>query len=133
MGKMKKYISTILVIFLAATLLPLTAMAEEIPQPEEVAIEEALAEEAAAEEIVVEEAALEEEVFLAEEGRPYVYKVVDGTAHITSYYGIATDLIVPDTLDDYPVTCIAKNAFRYKTFNSITLPSTLRTIEESAF
>lgn len=168
MGKMKKYITIVLAAAMTAVLLPLPAMAAELPEPEEMVIAddytevfvepeevvftEASVEDAEPEEPVVaeesaEDAALEEpvpaegsvedaepeEVALSETDGLYRYTVVDGTAHITSYSGIATDLIVPETLGDYPVTCIAKHAFWYKTFNSITLPSTLRIIEAEAF
>lgn len=74
----------------------------------------------------------------------FTYKVVNGEATITGYTGNGGAVAVPSELGGYPVTTIGRYAFgsvnedmdtqlpAYK-ITSLTLPETIKSIEESAF
>lgn len=59
----------------------------------------------------------------------------DGLAvTVTGYTGSNPDMIVPDTIDDLPVTAIAAEAFKGNTFiSTVTLPDSIQTIGINAF
>ena len=57
----------------------------------------------------------------------------DGTAEITFYYGNATTLELPSTLDGYTVTSIGSSAFSYETLTSVTIPDSVTSIGDYAF
>ncbi len=62
------------------------------------------------------------------------YDIVNNKAYITKYTGSASELIIPDTLGDYPVVGIAEDAFaRCDTLISVTIPDSVTSIEDSAF
>ena len=64
----------------------------------------------------------------------FEYEVDDGKVTITDYTGAGGDVVVPDTIDGRPVTCIGDNAFCYCTgLTSITLPEGCTTIGYYAF
>ena len=64
----------------------------------------------------------------------FAYSIRDGKAIITAYTGSAGKLIVPDTLDNHPVTAINYCAFRNcASLEQITLPDGLLTIGSNAF
>ena len=64
----------------------------------------------------------------------FEYEVEDGKVTITGYTGKDRDVVVPDTIDGLPVTCIGDNAFCYCTgLTSITLPASITTIGYYAF
>lgn len=66
----------------------------------------------------------------------FSWTVKDGAVTITGYIGddSITDVEIPETIDDLPVTAIASRAFSgVKTLRSIRLPQTLVTISERAF
>ena len=64
----------------------------------------------------------------------FKYEVDDGKVTITDYTGAGGDVVVPDTIDGRPVTCIGDNAFCYCTgLTSITLPEGCTTIGYYAF
>ena len=64
----------------------------------------------------------------------FEYEVDDGKVTITDYTGAGGDVVVPDTIDGRPVTCIGDNAFCYCTgLTSITLPDSLTVIGNYAF
>lgn len=52
---------------------------------------------------------------------------------ISGYTGNDSDLIIPDTIDELPVTRIYDGVFKDKKFNSVTFPSQLVTIGKEAF
>ncbi len=64
----------------------------------------------------------------------YEYTVSEGEVTITAYTGSATNLVIPEYIDDYPVAKIGKDAFSYcQSLVSVELPSTLKEIGETAF
>ena len=64
----------------------------------------------------------------------FEYEVDDSEVTITGYTGAGGDVVVPDTIDGFPVTCIGDNAFCYCTgLTSITLGNSVTTIGYGAF
>lgn len=55
--------------------------------------------------------------------------LADGTCSITSYNGLATDVIIPATINGVKVTTIGGTAFYNKGLTSLTLPYSLTRIE----
>ncbi len=52
---------------------------------------------------------------------------------ITGYKGDATEVVIPDTIDGYPVDMIAGGAFQNKEITSVTLPDSVSEISENMF
>ncbi len=70
---------------------------------------------------------------LAAEG-DFTYEVVQNSyVKITKYTGTETNIIIPDSISDYPVQAIGNGAFQNSAIVSVELPSTLITIGGSAF
>lgn len=68
------------------------------------------------------------------EGTDFTYITIGGTVTITGCSGDATGIIVPDRIDNKPVTAIAANAFRGKAeLASVFLPASVETIGSYAF
>lgn len=67
--------------------------------------------------------------------RFYEYTVSDiGEATITRYVGFGGDIVIPDTLDGYPVTAIGYSVFsNNKSLTSVVIPDGVRTIGSYAF
>jgi len=64
----------------------------------------------------------------------YKYKVVGNEAEICKYTGSASDVVIPGTLQGYPVTRIGSGAFSWNsTLDSITVPNSVRSIGNEAF
>ena len=65
----------------------------------------------------------------------YEYAILeDGTAEITTYYGEAEALIIPETLDGLPVTTIGDWAFDGRSsLSAVTIPDSVTTIGDWAF
>lgn len=64
----------------------------------------------------------------------YNYDLINvDQARITGYIGSTTDVVIPDTLDGYPVTAIGANAFEGKGLTSVTIPNTVTSIGNFAF
>jgi len=64
----------------------------------------------------------------------YEYTIEDGEATITSYKGDGGAVIVPDTLDGFPVTAIGFAAFQlHQCLSRVILPNSLVTIWGHAF
>ena len=65
----------------------------------------------------------------------YEYALLDDdTVEITSYYGNAEKLTIPDTLDGRKVTSIGKLAFFFSfSLTSVTIPDSVTSIGEDAF
>ena len=64
----------------------------------------------------------------------FEYEIDDSEVTITNYTGAGGDVVVPDTIDGFPVTCIGDNAFCYCTgLTSITLGNSVTTIGYGAF
>lgn len=58
----------------------------------------------------------------------------DGTLKITKYKGKADNVVIPETIDGKKVTVIGRLAFYdYTRKNSLTIPSSLKTIEDDGF
>ena len=58
----------------------------------------------------------------------------DGNATITGYTGRASALIIPETVDDYPVVAIGYGAFSGRTdLSTVLIPDSVTVIEASAF
>ena len=57
-----------------------------------------------------------------------------GTAEITDYFGSATNLTIPSTIDGYKVTSIGSMAFsNCQSLTSVTIPSGVTSINNDAF
>ncbi len=64
----------------------------------------------------------------------YSYTISDNQATIISYTGTATSISIPDSINGYPVTSIARNAFSASTgLTSITIPNSVSFIHSAAF
>ena len=71
--------------------------------------------------------------FALKEG-DFEYTLSGSEAKITDYVGPGGDVVVPDTLGGVPVTVIGQKSFRMNdTLQSVTLPSTIRLIDDEAF
>ena len=68
------------------------------------------------------------------EPSPFTYSVNDGSAIITAYTGNYSVLVIPETLDGYPVTEIADSVFSGNTkLTSVHIPSGVKKIGWFAF
>lgn len=63
----------------------------------------------------------------------FQYEIIGSEAKITGIVGRIDDLIIPSTIGGYKVTTIGRTAFESNFFNSITIPDTVKIIEEQAF
>ena len=64
----------------------------------------------------------------------FEYEILDGSATITKYTGDLTEVVIPDTIENVPVTRIGFLSFEAKwDVTSITLPETTEVICEGAF
>ena len=65
----------------------------------------------------------------------FVYEVVNGNAVIIDYADKQStdEIIIPDTLGDYPVKEIAAEAFKNSDFSAITIPASVTEIHQEAF
>lgn len=62
------------------------------------------------------------------------YKIINGEITITGYSGKNMDLVIPKTIDGYPVTQIGKSAFsKHEYLNSVIIPDGVVAIGDSAF
>lgn len=76
---------------------------------------------------------------LSEENPPapaadFTYEVTEDGVTVTGYNGGELILVIPDTVDDKPVTAIAENAFKGKgNLKAILIPDSVKSIGKSAF
>lgn len=64
----------------------------------------------------------------------FEYEILDGGVTITKYTGNSTEVVIPDTIEDVPVTKIGFLSFEAKfDIVSVTLPETTKVICEGAF
>lgn len=63
----------------------------------------------------------------------YRYEVTDGEVTILAYTGTGTDVVIPDEIDNCPVTRIGESAFEFAQVVSVSLPNSLKTICGGAF
>ena len=63
----------------------------------------------------------------------FLYQTVDGQATITGYRGTKKAIIIPVSIDGYPVTAIGDEAFKNSTITSVSIPSTVTRIGWFAF
>ena len=61
------------------------------------------------------------------------YTLSTAEVTITGYNGTATDVVIPDSLEGFPVTSVSDGAFYGKNITSITIPLLLDTIDKNAF
>lgn len=62
------------------------------------------------------------------------YTVANGTVTITGYTGSGGEVVIPDTLEDLPVTRIGDSAFyQQRSITSVTIPDSVISIGDSAF
>lgn len=67
------------------------------------------------------------------EYKDFVFIKCDDGLELIKYYGTDQEVIVPEYINDIPVTVIGENVFEYKEFNKITLPDTITLIKPYAF
>ena len=71
---------------------------------------------------------------LAAESGDFTYEVYDGKAEITGYTGSASELVISDTLNGYPVESIGYEAFRdCDHLTTVTIPDSVESIGGYAF
>lgn len=63
----------------------------------------------------------------------FEYDFVDGEVVITGYTGMDLEIIVPNTIEERPVTVIGEKAFYEYDMTSIVIPNGVTTIERNAF
>ncbi len=63
----------------------------------------------------------------------YDYLINDTTASIAKYTGDADVITVPSEINEYQVTAIEAEAFRYRKFKSVSIPGSIRSIGKQAF
>ncbi len=63
----------------------------------------------------------------------FMYALVDDKVTITGYLGEESEIVIPETIAGYPVSCIGEGAFYDVTATSIVLPRFLESIEYGAF
>lgn len=63
----------------------------------------------------------------------FKYKLYSDHVEITGYTGAETDIEIPSTIEETPVTEIAKNAFHQSGITSVKIPDTVTEIREAAF
>ena len=62
------------------------------------------------------------------------YRMINGEITITGYSGKNMDLVIPKTIEGYPVTRIGKSAFsEHEYLNSVIIPDGVVAIDEKAF
>lgn len=60
----------------------------------------------------------------------FTYEVADGAVTITGYVGSEANVVIPETIDTYPVTVIGETAFANNaTLESITLPASVKQVK----
>lgn len=70
----------------------------------------------------------------AEEQSEWDYTIADGSVTITDYTGSAEELVIPETIEGYPVTVIGARAFyTCSTLKSVEIPAGVTTIAHNAF
>lgn len=71
---------------------------------------------------------------LANTSGDYEYELFeDGTVEITDYTGSATELVIPSTINGYPVISIGFYAFSNGEFKNVTIPENIEYIRACAF
>lgn len=65
-------------------------------------------------------------------GNVFSYTISNSMVYIKGYTG-TNDVVIPAEINGYPVTNIAKEAFKSKSITSITIPNTIEYIGEDAF
>ncbi|MBN2017551.1 MAG: leucine-rich repeat domain-containing protein [Candidatus Cloacimonetes bacterium] len=63
----------------------------------------------------------------------FEYTFINNDLTITDYLGEVKELIIPDSIDGFPVTAIGDTAFTDNNLYSVTIPSSVKTIGEEAF
>ncbi|PAT02727.1 hypothetical protein CI105_01855 [Candidatus Izimaplasma bacterium ZiA1] len=77
-----------------------------------------------------------EDIILYAKFLDITYELVSGSEtyiKITGYYNDYNEVVLPSTIDGYPVWEISNNVFKNKTFSSIVLPEELKIIGSYAF
>lgn len=64
---------------------------------------------------------------------PFTYQLEDGGISILSYTGTEMDVVIPETINGYPVTQIGVSAFEGMAITSVELPDTLEKVCTFAF
>ena len=70
---------------------------------------------------------------LKTDGGTLIYTVTDNQASISSFSGELTDVVVPSSVDNYPIVAIEDYAFANSAMTSISLPDSVTTIGKGAF
>ena len=67
------------------------------------------------------------------EALPYLYEIKNGRVTITGYVGKDTDVTIPTTIDNLPVTSIGESAFAGTSVKKVTIPDSVTHIDWFAF
>lgn len=70
---------------------------------------------------------------LKTDGGTLIYTLSDGQISISSFSGELTDILIPSTIDNYPVTSIEDYAFANSSLSSIIVPDSVKSIGKGAF
>ena len=63
----------------------------------------------------------------------FSYEFKNGEVTITGYIGTDLEIVIPDTIEDRPVTVIGENAFQGYDMTSVIIPNTITLIKDRAF
>lgn len=138
--KFKRILSLLLAMFMVAGMIPLSVMSAAAEEAKEVIVHVENAMESVAEDFVRTTNESMRKVgdrlkFLVNlsANSDFEYEVLsDGTAKITDYTGMSTELIIPSEIDGYKVTSIGGDAFRdCISLTSITIPNSVISIENA--
>lgn len=63
----------------------------------------------------------------------FSYKIESGCVTITAYKGSSSNVIIPSTINGYPVTTIGEGAFQGSRISTVKLPDSVHTVDWFAF
>ena len=142
---MKKTLAIILCVILALQMIPFSALAQEFPDGDAVptadmadAEQEIISDELPSALAENESSEKEDDVNPVPEDEPtasdFSYTIDNGQVTITGYTGENTEVVIPDTIEDCPVTAIGNGAFRNNVaIAGVTISDNVTSIGYAAF